>query len=83
MAEYEIPTIDYYILFSDDPNKSSKALDYLSHACQDYGFFYLVNHGIPDSVFESVFKGISDFFDPMEVEDRRQYEKNNPTDRIR
>lgn len=43
----------------------------------------LVNHGIPESVFESVFKGISDFFDPTGVEDRRKYEKRNPTDKIR
>ncbi|EXC32442.1 Leucoanthocyanidin dioxygenase [Morus notabilis] len=81
--QYDVPTIDYFMLFSNDPNQRSKALNYLRHVCQDYGFFYLVNHGITDNVFESVFKGISDFFDPIEVEDRRQYEKKNPTDRIR
>ena len=36
-----------------------------------------------DEVFESVFKGISEFFNPMEIEDRKQYEKKHPTDRIR
>lgn len=45
--------------------------------------FQLVNHGISDSVFEGVFKGISDFFNPTEIESRKQYEKKNPTDRIR
>ncbi|KAL5571726.1 hypothetical protein UlMin_021323 [Ulmus minor] len=79
----EIPTVDYSMLFSVDPNQRSKALDFLGHVCQDYGFFYLVNHGVPDRVFENVFDGISEFFDPTEVEDRRQYEKKNPTDRIR
>lgn len=46
-------------------------------------YFQLVNHGISNGVFEGVFKGISDFFNPEEIEDRKQYEKKSPTDRIR
>lgn len=36
-----IPTIDYFMLFSSDPNQRSLALKTLSHACEDYGFFYV------------------------------------------
>ncbi|XP_015888460.1 2-oxoglutarate-dependent dioxygenase 19 [Ziziphus jujuba] len=79
----KIPTVDYFMLLSDDPDERSLAIKSLSRACEDYGFFHLVNHGVPDSIFEGVFKGISDFFDPDEVEDRKQYEKKHPTDRIR
>ncbi|XP_062076091.1 2-oxoglutarate-dependent dioxygenase 19-like [Humulus lupulus] len=79
----EIPTIDYFMHFSTDPNQQAKALHYLTIACQNYGFFYLVNHGVPESVLKSVFKGVSDFFDPMELENRRQYDRKSSTDRIR
>ncbi|XP_021800724.1 flavanone 3-dioxygenase 3-like [Prunus avium] len=97
--DVEIPTVDYFMLFSDDLDERSKALEYIGHVCKDFCFFYisylgsevsiqvdpyrLVNHGISDSVFEGVFKGISDFFNPTEIESRKQYEKKNPTDRIR
>ena len=36
-----IPTVDYSMLFSDDDNQRSKALHYLNHVCQEYGFFYV------------------------------------------
>ncbi|XP_030485227.1 2-oxoglutarate-dependent dioxygenase 19-like [Cannabis sativa] len=79
----EIPTIDYSVLFSSDPNIQAKALDYLSTACHNYGFFYLVNHGVPEYVFKSVFKAISDYFDPTMIEDRMKYQKKSSTDMIR
>ncbi|PRQ24945.1 putative flavanone 3-dioxygenase [Rosa chinensis] len=81
--DIEIPTVDFSVLFSDDLEKRSKAIENIGHVCEDFGFFYLVNHGVSEKVFESVFKGISDFFNPTEIEDRKQYEKKNPTDRIR
>lgn len=37
----EIPTIDYFTLFSDDPKQRSLAIKSLTHACEDYGFFYV------------------------------------------
>ncbi|GMN30336.1 hypothetical protein TIFTF001_041442 [Ficus carica] len=77
-----IPTIDYSMHSFNDLDERSKSLHYLSNVCKDYGFFHLVNHGVPHRVFEGVLKGISDFFDPTEVEDRRLYEEKDPTDRI-
>lgn len=37
----EIPTIDYLMLFSDDFDERSKALENLGHVCKDFGFFYV------------------------------------------
>ena len=37
----QIPTVDYSLLFSDDPRQQSLALDHLGQACHDYGFFYV------------------------------------------
>lgn len=40
-SDDEIPTVDYSLLFSDDHFHRSLALEYLRHACQEYGFFYV------------------------------------------
>jgi len=37
----EIPTIDYSLLFSQNPNQQLHALQCLHHACLEYGFFYV------------------------------------------
>ncbi|XP_068479475.1 2-oxoglutarate-dependent dioxygenase 19-like [Phaseolus vulgaris] len=79
----EIPTIDYSLLFSDSPNQQLHALQCLRHACLEYGFFYLVNHSIPDGVFDNILNGVSDFFDQTTLNERRIYSKRSPSDRIR
>ncbi|KAJ6681581.1 2-OXOGLUTARATE (2OG) AND FE(II)-DEPENDENT OXYGENASE SUPERFAMILY PROTEIN-RELATED [Salix koriyanagi] len=81
-VDEEIPTIDFFMLFSDDPIQQSKALDHLSYACDEYGFFYLVNHGVPDTVIEGALEGIAEFFEVTKVEEKKEYRKSNPADRI-
>eukprot|EP00258_Populus_trichocarpa_P020367 XP_006388438.2 flavanone 3-dioxygenase 3 [Populus trichocarpa] len=81
-VDEDIPTIDFLMLFSDDPIQQSKALDNLSNACDEYGFFYLVNHGVPDSVIEGALEGIADFFEVTKEEERKEYVKSSPADRI-
>ncbi|XP_050387279.1 2-oxoglutarate-dependent dioxygenase 19-like [Argentina anserina] len=34
-------------------------------------------------ILDSVFRGISDFFNPANIENRKKYEKKNPTDKLR
>ncbi|CAI0395814.1 unnamed protein product [Linum tenue] len=70
VAGDEIPTIDYLALFSADPNRRSTVMDRLSLACEDYGFFNLVNHGIEDGVMDDVVRGISDFLGETAVEEK-------------
>lgn len=37
----DIPTVDYSLLFSDDPLQQSKALQHLGQASYNFGFFYV------------------------------------------
>ncbi|WCJ43451.1 2-oxoglutarate (2OG) and Fe(II)-dependent oxygenase superfamily protein [Euphorbia peplus] len=76
-VDEEIPTVDYLKLFCDDAAKRSSALECLTKACEEYGFFYLVNHGVPEMVIEGVLKGIADFFDLTPQNDKIKYHKNN------
>ncbi|KAK6257615.1 hypothetical protein QUC31_001074 [Theobroma cacao] len=78
----EIPTVDYSLLFSDDHVERANALEHLGKACQEFGFFYLVN-GVAEGVVEGALKGISDFFDLTKQEERSEYLKKSSKDRIR
>lgn len=42
----------------------------------------LVNHGVPDSVIEGALEGIADFFEVTKEEERKEYVKSSPADRI-
>ncbi|KAI9077558.1 hypothetical protein K1719_040490 [Acacia pycnantha] len=83
LVDDEIPTVDYCMLFSNDPDQASLSIEHLGQVCQDYGFFYLVNHQIPEKLLDDLFKGISEFFDPSTLEERKIYSKKDPMDRIR
>ncbi|XP_027368300.1 1-aminocyclopropane-1-carboxylate oxidase 1-like [Abrus precatorius] len=78
----EIPTVDYSLIFSDDPDQRFLALENLRQACQEYGTFYLVNHTIPDEVFDCVLKRVTDYFDPTTMDERKVHSKKGPTDKI-
>ncbi|KAK7385084.1 hypothetical protein VNO78_30791 [Psophocarpus tetragonolobus] len=82
-SDDEIPTVDYFLLFSDNPVQRFLALENLRQACEEYGFFYLVNHTIPDEVLDSILKGFSDFFDPKTIDERKVFNKSDPSDKIR
>ncbi|CAL5206065.1 unnamed protein product [Lathyrus oleraceus] len=81
-SDEEIPTIDYSMLLSDDTDQRSIALQLLAHACEEYGFFYLVNHTMPHDVLKTVLKRISDYFDPKTVDERRISYKKHPSDKF-
>ncbi|KAG5129175.1 hypothetical protein JHK84_035572 [Glycine max] len=82
-SDDEIPTVDYSLLFSNNPVQRFLTLENLRQACQEYGFFYLVNHTIPDEVLDSVLKGFADYVDPKTIDERKVYRKNGPSDKIR
>ena len=58
---HEVPVLDLAPL---NENGDLRPLaDKLRHACLDTGFFYVTNHGIPDSVFDGVFEATRRYFD--------------------
>ncbi|KAJ8762835.1 hypothetical protein K2173_022964 [Erythroxylum novogranatense] len=79
----EIPIVDYSMLINfDNPAQRSSAIENLSKACLNYGFFIVKNHGIADNLITRVYEGLLAFFDLAE-EEKRQYETISPSDRIR
>ncbi|KAH6757677.1 hypothetical protein C2S53_020877, partial [Perilla frutescens var. hirtella] len=77
-----LPIIDFSLLTSSDPNQRSKALHDLAGACQEWGFFVLVNHGVPETLLKSIIDASLEFFELPE-EDKRRYEAKSASDPIK
>lgn len=61
----EIPVIDMSKLLAEMSREEEASK--LKHACEDWGFFQLVNHGVPEKVIEDMKDNIKGFFDlPLE-----------------
>ncbi|KAK3010566.1 hypothetical protein RJ639_010749 [Escallonia herrerae] len=79
--EDAIPVIDYSLLTSGTPNQQSKAIQDLGKACEEWGFFLLVNHGVSETLIDKVFDASSQFFNLTE-EEKREFEGKNTFDPI-
>ncbi|CAN4121469.1 unnamed protein product [Withania somnifera] len=75
----KLPIIDFAQLHG--PNRA-QVLDSLSYACENYGFFQLVNHGIPEEVVRSMVDIGGRFFDLPLVE-REKYMTTDMTTPVR
>jgi isopenicillin N synthase-like dioxygenase len=50
-----IPVIDYGPYFAGEPGALDRVAAEVAHACRNVGFFYALNHGVPDAVIERAF----------------------------
>ena len=57
-----LPVIDVSGLSSREISDRRAVAAELGHACRETGFFYAINHGIPDSVRDAVFAAARTFF---------------------
>lgn len=82
VVEEEIPTIDFSLLTSSSPVQRSKIVQELGMACQDWGFFMVINHGVSQSLTEKMLKACQDFFNQSD-EEKLVNVGNNVLDPIR
>ncbi|MED6223790.1 hypothetical protein PIB30_077523 [Stylosanthes scabra] len=68
-----IPIIDFFQLISSNTADRSKTIQQLGTACTDWGFFMLINHGVPETLREEVLRESERFYD-LPDENRKQYE---------
>ncbi|CAI9769209.1 unnamed protein product [Fraxinus pennsylvanica] len=74
-----IPIIDFSLLTSGNPDQRSKVIQELGKACEEWGFFVLVNHGIQETLMKATIEGALEFFDLPEDE-KRKYEAKHVSD---
>ncbi|KAK6142913.1 hypothetical protein DH2020_023261 [Rehmannia glutinosa] len=76
-----LPIIDFSLLLSANHDQRSTVLHDLGKACEEWGFF-LVNHGIPETLLKAIIDASSEYFELPE-EEKRQYETKCPSDPIK
>ncbi len=57
-----IPLIDMSGVRTGDKAALERAGEAIRHACVEIGFFYIVNHGVPDTVIDRAMQASRDFF---------------------
>ncbi|KAK7407473.1 hypothetical protein VNO78_09424 [Psophocarpus tetragonolobus] len=67
----QVPVIDLNKLLCEDDNELHK----FDHACREWGFFQLMNHGVNPSTMENVKKGIEEFFN-LPMEEKKKFWQN-------
>ncbi|XP_031285646.1 protein DMR6-LIKE OXYGENASE 2-like isoform X1 [Pistacia vera] len=77
-----IPIIDFSLLISSCPEQRYKIIHDLGKACQEWGFFMVINHGVPESLIKSMMDTCKRFFDLTE-EEKREFEGKAVLDPIR
>ncbi|GLJ27815.1 hypothetical protein SUGI_0545890 [Cryptomeria japonica] len=72
LPHLDIPVIDMDMFLRDSDLSGQKELEKLGTACQQWGFFQAVNHGIPLSLLERM-KGIVREFIQLPLEEKLKY----------
>ncbi|KAJ4848943.1 hypothetical protein Tsubulata_034179 [Turnera subulata] len=81
-SEDSIPIIDFSLLSSDTPEQRSKIIHELGKACQEWGFFMVTNHGVPENLMKAVMDASREFFDLTE-EEKKEFVGKHVLDPIR
>lgn len=70
-GDVRIPIIDIGALSTGDAPARAAVAKEIAAACEDIGFFIIVNHGVPDAVIDGAWAATRDFFDlPLEEKQR-------------
>ncbi|CAN1841050.1 1-aminocyclopropane-1-carboxylate oxidase homolog 1 [Linum perenne] len=78
---FVLPIIDLKGL-SHDLEKRKQIVEQVRDASANWGFFHLVNHGIPDSLLQEMKAGVGRFHE-LDVEQKKQFfERDDPTKKI-
>ena len=75
-----VPVIDVSAIIRDVTHEDAReAIDQIGLACREWGFFQVVNHGVPLSLIESTWRETASFFHaPASVKDAIMRTRENP-----
>jgi isopenicillin N synthase-like dioxygenase len=77
-AAAKIPLIDYGPYFAGEPGALVRLAEKLCYACENIGFFYMLNHGAPQEVIDRGFAASQRFHElPLEEKLKLRLNENN------
>ena len=79
--ERHIPVIDLDGVYGADPERRREIMKTVSDTLEEWGFFQIVNHGIPQSVLDEMIKGARRFHDLEPAAKKPYYERTTSTAR--
>jgi len=62
MTTSDVPVIDFSPFLADEPTGKAKVAVAIREACEGIGFFYLAEHGVPQSQIDGIFEASRRFF---------------------
>ncbi|EXC41812.1 putative 2-oxoglutarate/Fe(II)-dependent dioxygenase [Morus notabilis] len=80
--EVNVPIIDLALLTFGTSDQRSKVINELGNACENWGFFIVTNHGVPESLMDAVMDGCRGFFYLCE-DDKLEFKGDHVMDPIR
>lgn len=69
--ELHIPTVDLHGFFAGDPNETFAAARVVAEACEKYGLFQVVNHGVDAKILKQAHLCMDRYFQ-MPVSDKQK-----------
>ncbi|XP_047063378.1 2-oxoglutarate-dependent dioxygenase 19-like [Lolium rigidum] len=75
-SEDRIPVVDLDVLVNGDAAQRSEAIRHLGRACEEWGFFMVINHGVPGSLQGATMDACKEMFG-LPAEENAEY--MNPT----
>ncbi|MGH7059451.1 MAG: 2-oxoglutarate and iron-dependent oxygenase domain-containing protein, partial [Stellaceae bacterium] len=77
-AAERIPVIDYGAYFAGEKGALERVAAEVGHACEEIGFFYALNHGVPEALIERAFAASRRFHAlPLETKLALRLNQNN------
>lgn len=80
-TQLKFPIIDLQGIDLEDPVTRKEIVEKVRDASETWGFFQVVNHGIPCSVLEEMIDGVRRFYE-QDTEVKKQWYTRDPTKRF-
>ena len=80
VSQFRVPLIDLDGV-NDNATLRAKIIDQVREACENWGFFQVVNHGIPASVLEEMIDGILGFHE-QDTQMKKEFYRRDFKDKV-
>ncbi|CAL5001597.1 unnamed protein product [Urochloa decumbens] len=77
-----IPVVDFDVLFNGAADQRAQAIRDLGRACEGWGFFMVINHGVSEELKEAMMETCKELFSLPE-EEKAEHQEAGPMDPIR